>query len=202
MQSPPTQDNESLGGGKAQCCEKVKVTRKTATAVVREFARGISQGTATGVASAISSLFAPECSVFCNPARCVTGRAAVYKVFFDYMESGIETNQHVEIRQIIWDQRRLSGSVEWTWHATVTKDGIIPGVPAGGSYAQDDAHVFKLNDCGEIIYWREYFDPAQSQSFYRPPPKCCSSGSPAAATAVSKPTWCQTLLAATLHQVC
>src|SRR5687768_479282 len=44
------------------------------------------------------------------------------------------------------------GAVEWTWSETRLADGQRHQV--------DDAIIFEVNEAGQIVYWREYFDTA------------------------------------------
>ena len=88
---------------------------------------------------------------------------------------GGEKDQFLKFNNIIWDQKKLSGSGVAIWSATVLTDNYIPGVIAGQSYTQDDIHFFELNDEGKVTLWIESFNPSQKIAFICPSKKgiCC-----------------------------
>jgi ketosteroid isomerase-like protein len=57
----------------------------------------------------------------------------------------------IEIKDVIACGNK--GVVEWAFTETRKSDGW--------THTMDDAIVFRLRDDGAILYWREYFDPAQ-----------------------------------------
>lgn len=62
----------------------------------------------------------------------------------------IGTEVKVTITRIIFDG--ASGAVEWTWEETWRESGT--------HHRAEDAIIFEVRN-GKIIYWREYYDPAQ-----------------------------------------
>lgn len=99
--------------------------------------------------AAILELFAPD-AVFISPGGAASGHAEIAAAAAAYF--GFAERVDVRIRHVLLDGKR--GVAEWVWYET----------PRGSSEARvmEDAVVFETRD-GKLVYWREYFDPAQAE---------------------------------------
>ena len=97
--------------------------------------------------AAILGLFAPD-GVFISPGGRAEGHAAIAELAGAYFAAAPALT--VSIGRVLADG--TLGAVEWVWTET---DGAT-----GTQRTMEDAIVFELRD-GKLIYWREYFDPAQ-----------------------------------------
>lgn len=128
-------------------------------------------------ALAFASFFADN-GIFQSPGGTLIGRLAIFAGFKAYGDDPGEINQHVVTRNAYWDARRATLTVERTWYATLTesRDFGTTTLPAGTTYSQDDAVIIRFacdlscnGGCvlpGQVVYYREYFDPTQFQSIY------------------------------------
>ncbi len=155
--------------------------KKSAKKFASYFARG-------GV---FSSSYNPIDNEFLLTPANVYGRSNVYENSLAYATSGVETDQHVEPRLLIWDCLNRTMVVEKGWQATLNEPRVfgygfndenqpVPTIvlPAGATYQQDDAVVFRFND-DQLVYYREYFDTTQFVSTYTTDyPKVCKNKCP------------------------
>jgi len=84
----------------------------------------------------------------------------------------------VIVHKTYWDSTTATLTVERTWFATLTADRDFCGttLAAGTTYSQDDVVIIRFacdknrncgKECvlpGEVVYYREYFDPGQFKS--------------------------------------
>jgi uncharacterized protein (TIGR02246 family) len=96
---------------------------------------------------AILSDFAPQ-ALFCSPGGHWQGREEIRAAATAFLATVSEVK--VKITRILVDGDQ--GAVEWSWCET--------RLGAQTPHMMEDAIIFALQD-GQIIYWREYFDPAQ-----------------------------------------
>jgi uncharacterized protein (TIGR02246 family) len=118
------------------------VSREEARALVERQARAWEEDKDL---DAIAADFAPD-GVLISPGGEWRGPDAIRaaaKGFFAGT-SAVE----VEVKRVLSDGD--ASAVEWRW--TERRSGV--------SYTAEDAIVFELRD-GRIVYWREYFDPAE-----------------------------------------
>ncbi|MBC7869348.1 MAG: nuclear transport factor 2 family protein [Chitinophagaceae bacterium] len=99
---------------------------------------------------AILTDFAPHC-VFITPKSRYEGIDAVRKVVEGFVQTGAKAQ--ITIHRLMVDGNQ--GAVEWTWQETrPSSDEII---------IAEDAIILEVVE-GKIIYWREYFNPADMQN--------------------------------------
>jgi uncharacterized protein (TIGR02246 family) len=120
-------------------------TRAAVQALVERQARAWEQADL----DAITADFAPE-GWFISPGGRWQGPAAVRAAAeaFYAMSGAVR----IDIVRVIYDGER-QGAVEWLWQETRKSDGQ--------TMRAEDGIIFELNAAGQIVYWREYFDPAQ-----------------------------------------
>ncbi|MEM7131094.1 MAG: nuclear transport factor 2 family protein [Chloroflexota bacterium] len=94
---------------------------------------------------AIGADFAED-GLFISPGGRWQGPEAIMQTAREFFVVCSEVQ--VEIRRILLDSNQ--GAIEWVWHETRKDDGQ--------TYTMEDAIIFELRD-GQIIYWREYFEP-------------------------------------------
>lgn len=98
---------------------------------------------------AIVELFAPG-GIFISPAGAARGHAEIAAAAIAFF--GSVERVSVELKRVQVDGTR--GLAEWTWRETVR---------AGSeSRTMEDAIVFEVRN-GKLTYWREYFDPGQTE---------------------------------------
>jgi uncharacterized protein (TIGR02246 family) len=98
---------------------------------------------------AIAALFSDD-GIFISPGGMARGReaiAAAARAFFAEAD-----DVEVTITRILVAEQ--AGAVEWRWQETSRS--------TGERRTMEDAIVFELRD-GKLTYWREYFDPAQTE---------------------------------------
>lgn len=97
---------------------------------------------------AIVADFAPD-GVLISPGGSWRGPDAIRCAAGEFFAgaSGVK----VEVSRVLADGD--AGAVEWTW---------TEGRPDGSLRTAEDAIVFEVRD-GKVVYWREYFDPAELQ---------------------------------------
>jgi len=98
-----------------------------------------------------------------------------------------ETNQTIVIHKRYWDPKKSTLSLERNWTAVLTQSRIftnystfVPNatLPINSTYTQDDFVIIRFqcdsNGNYEIVYYREYVDSVQSQTFFTTdyPPVC------------------------------
>jgi len=99
---------------------------------------------------AILADFAPNC-VFITPKSRYEGVEAVRKVVEGFV--GTKAKAQITIHRIMVDGDQAA--VEWTWQETrPSSDEII---------IVKDAIILEVVE-GKIVYWREYFNPADIQN--------------------------------------
>jgi uncharacterized protein (TIGR02246 family) len=98
---------------------------------------------------AIVAHFADD-AVMIAPSGRFVGRDAIYAAGKAFNED--YTNIVIAIKQVIACDD--SGVVEWSFAETRRADGY--------THTMEDAIVFALRG-GQIVYWREYFDPLQER---------------------------------------
>jgi uncharacterized protein (TIGR02246 family) len=98
---------------------------------------------------AIGSLFTDD-GEFITPKAAVRGRAAIEAAARKFFEQPLAVT--VTISRVLVDGSQ--GAVEWIWQETDTTTGT--------SRTMEDAIIFTVRD-GKLAYWREYFDPAQTE---------------------------------------
>lgn len=98
---------------------------------------------------AIVALFVPD-GVFISPGGRAEGQAAIAALAGAFFAQPRMVS--ISIGRVLL-QGNL-GAAEWVW------DEIDPATHK--RQIMQDAIVFELRD-GKLIYWREYFDPAQQQ---------------------------------------
>jgi uncharacterized protein (TIGR02246 family) len=117
-----------------------------------EIARRMAAAWLDADVSEILSLFAPD-GVFISPGGRAQGHAAIAALASSFFAGSYVVE--IEIRRVLADGN--TGAVEWIWseasRATSQRRDM------------EDAIVFELRD-GQLIYWREYFDPAQARLVY------------------------------------
>lgn len=107
-----------------------------------------------------------ENAVFASPgAKDRYGRQGVFDAWNSYYSNPGEHDQSLTPQTYYYDPLKKGGVMEWTWRAVT--DGT------NQQYVQDDAIVFRLDDNGFLSYMREYFDPAQTVSFFAQPTIAC-----------------------------
>lgn len=126
--------------------------------------------TAEEGAAAFASFFAVD-GVFQSPGGILNGRDAIFAGFLSYGQNPGEMNQHVITQNAYWDEKKSTLTVERTWISTLTADRVFGSTTllAGTTYTQDDCVVIRFAcdkhcECilpGKVVYYREYFDPAQ-----------------------------------------
>lgn len=98
---------------------------------------------------AIVDLFAPD-GVFISPGGRAEGHTAIAALATAFFAASLALT--VTIRRVLVNGD--VGAIEWIWTETD---------PATNQRrTMEDAIVFELRD-GKLIYWREYFDPAQTR---------------------------------------
>ena len=100
-----------------------------------------------GDVAAIVDLFAAD-GVFISPGGRAEGHSAIASVADAYFAAAPAVS--ISIRRVLADGNL--GAVEWVWTETDPATNQRRTI--------EDAIVFELRD-GKLIYWREYFDPAQ-----------------------------------------
>jgi uncharacterized protein (TIGR02246 family) len=93
--------------------------------------------------------FAPD-AIFQSPGGRWVGREQIRDVANAFFRETASVK--INILRIIFDGR--NGAVEWTWEETLRA--------ANRRRFAEDAIVFEIV-AGKIVYWREYFDPAQME---------------------------------------
>lgn len=115
---------------------------------VRELAERMAAAWMAGDVAAIVDLFAPG-GVFVTPGGRAEGHAAIAALAGAFFAGAP--------RVAISIQRALAdgdlGAIEWIW----TESDLA----TGRRRVIEDAIVFERRD-GKLVYWREYFDPAQN----------------------------------------
>ena len=96
---------------------------------------------------AVIAHFADD-AVMIAPSGRFVGKAAIYAAGSSFNRD--YTNIVIQIKQIIVSGNK--GVVEWSFAETRKADGY--------THTMEDAIVFTLRD-GDVVYWREYFDPVQ-----------------------------------------
>jgi uncharacterized protein (TIGR02246 family) len=74
------------------------------------------------------------------------GAAAIRAAIEAFYEQAGEVK--IEVSRVFMAGQQ--GAVEWTWSETRLADGQ--------RYQVDDAIIFEVNEAGQLVYWREYFD--------------------------------------------
>ncbi len=97
----------------------------------------------------ILSLFAEE-GVFITPGGRAQGHAAIAALASGFFAANYVVA--IEIRRVLADGDHAA--IEWVWSEASRATNERRDM--------EDAIVFELRD-GLIIYWREYFDPAQTR---------------------------------------
>lgn len=97
--------------------------------------------------NAVADFFAED-GVMISPAGCYAGGHAIREVCAAFNRD--YTNIVIHIQDVIVCGNK--GVVEWRFAETRKADGY--------THVMEDAIVFHLRD-DKIVYWREYFDPAQ-----------------------------------------
>ncbi|MDX1990974.1 MAG: nuclear transport factor 2 family protein [bacterium] len=94
--------------------------------------------------------FAPDC-VFITPKSRYQGHAQLR----DLVQKSVSTttNVHIDLTRMIVQGNQCA--LEWTWQET--------RLDSGKHARAEDAIIFELRD-GQIIYWREYFNPAEMEN--------------------------------------
>jgi uncharacterized protein (TIGR02246 family) len=100
-----------------------------------------------GNLDAIVADFAPD-AIFCSPGGRWQGREEIRAAATAFLATVSAVK--VEITRILVDGEH--GAVEWRWCETA----LAVQTP----HTMEDAIIFTLHD-RQIVYWREYFDPAQ-----------------------------------------
>jgi uncharacterized protein (TIGR02246 family) len=93
----------------------------------------------------IIAAFAPEGELISSEGRW-QGHAAIRATVQSFYDQAGEVKIKVTRVFIAGHQ----GAIEWTWSETRLADGQ--------RYQVDDAIIFEVNEAGQLIYWREYFD--------------------------------------------
>lgn len=129
-------------------------------------------GFITGNVQFLLSQFAPN-SLFCSPGGCQSGKEAIFNLLNSYISSGVDSDIQLTSRAFYYDPVVNGGVLERLWSAIDTS--------TGERYEQDDAIVYRLDPCGFLIYYHEYFNVSQKVSNYMSPPTpnlCCEQSSP------------------------
>lgn len=100
--------------------------------------------------AAIAELFADD-ALFITPGGALRGRDAIASAAAAFF--AFAGDVAVTITRALADGDQ--GAIEWTWREADAATGV--------RRTTEDAIVFELRD-GKVIYWREYFDPAQTES--------------------------------------
>lgn len=95
---------------------------------------------------AVAADFAPD-GVLVSPGGSWRGPEAIREAARKFFEGTAAVE--VVVTRVLVDGD--AGAVEWTWTETA---------PDGRRFRAEDGIVFELRD-GKIVYWREYFDPAE-----------------------------------------
>jgi uncharacterized protein (TIGR02246 family) len=95
----------------------------------------------------VSAAFAPEGTLI-SPGGRWQGHTAIRAAMQSFYEQAGEVK--IEVTRVFI--AGYQGAVEWTWSETRLADGRRHQV--------DDAIIFEMNEAGQIVYWREYFDTA------------------------------------------
>lgn len=98
-----------------------------------------------GDLDAIVADFAPD-GVLASPGGTWEGPGEIRTAAEGFFEAAESVT--VDVTRVLVDSD--AGAVEWTWTEK----------RAGETYVAEDAIIFELRD-GEIVYWREYFDPSE-----------------------------------------
>jgi uncharacterized protein (TIGR02246 family) len=93
--------------------------------------------------------FAPD-AIFQSPGGRFVGRSEIRRVANAFFAETASVK--ITILRVIFDGR--NGAVEWTWEETLRS--------TNRRRFAEDAIIFEIVD-GQIVYWREYFDPAQME---------------------------------------
>jgi uncharacterized protein (TIGR02246 family) len=115
---------------------------------VRALIRGMAAAMMRQNDAEVASYFADEALMVAPSAR-LSGKQAIF-------DAGRQFNLHfTNIRIDVMDVFFCAGkgAVEWRFAETRRSDGW--------THVMEDAIVFHLREDGKVIYWREYFDPAQ-----------------------------------------
>ncbi len=121
------------------------MNRQEATALVERQARAWEQMDL----EAILADFAPD-GVLISPGGRWQGYAALRKGIASFFAASGDIK--IAITRVLVDGDQ--GAVEWTWSETKKA--------TGRRHTVEDAIIFGTRD-GKIVYWREYFNTAQSE---------------------------------------
>lgn len=102
-----------------------------------------------GDPDAVVADFAPDGALI-SPGGRWQGREAIGDAVRAFLrDAAVEA---IEVRTVLVDGE--AGAVEWVWTERRHADGR--------RVTMEDAIVFRVRD-GALVYWREYFDPAQER---------------------------------------
>ena len=95
----------------------------------------------------VIAAFAPEGELI-SPGGRWQGHTAIRAAMKSFYEHAGEVK--IKVTRVFMADHQ--GAVEWTWSETRLADRQRHQV--------DDAIIFEVNEAGQIVYWREYFDTA------------------------------------------
>lgn len=119
-----------------------------------ELVRRMAQAWMRADIPAIVELFTTD-GVFASPGGAARGQEAIAAVAEAFFRQVVAVQ--VDVQRVLVDGNR--GVVEWTWRETARG--------ATEDRSMEDAIVFEVRD-GKLCFWREYFDPGQTQPLQLP----------------------------------
>jgi uncharacterized protein (TIGR02246 family) len=95
----------------------------------------------------IIAAFAPE-GVLISPGGRWQGHTAIRTAIQSFYDQAGKVK--IKVTRVLISGHQ--GAVEWSWSETSPADSQCHQV--------DDAIIFEVNETGQLVYWREYFDTA------------------------------------------